>query len=98
MKKILFLMALAISVSAFAQKEEVMKKLQEYNFSNDFLTSSLKDADAEHFFNVKTTTINSSETKVEEGKFDPSKEIGERWILLSVDGGTPSKKDLKNYD
>lgn len=87
-----------ISISAFSQTEEVMKKLKEYNISSEVLSSNLKDADAEHFFDLKITTITDSDTKIEKGKFDPTKNIGERWMLLSVDGETPSKKDLKNFD
>lgn len=98
MKQLLFLIALTISMSSFAQKSKVMDKLKEYHFKDDFLTKNLKDADAEYYFDVKITTINSSETKIEEAKFDPSKNIGERWILLSVDGDSPSRKDLKNFD
>jgi hypothetical protein len=98
MKKILFFIALTISVSAFSQNEEVMKKLKEAGITSELLSSNLKDSDAEYFYDVKITTVNSSETKVEECKFDPTKKIGERWILKTVNGGTPSKKDLKNFD
>jgi len=98
MKKILFFIALTISVSAFSQNEEVMKKLKEAGITGEVLSSNLKDSDAEYFYDVKITTVNSSETKVEECKFDPTKKIGERWILKTVDGGSPSKKDLKNFD
>lgn len=98
MKQLLLLIALTTSLSTFAQKSEVINKLKEYHFTDEFLTTNLKDADAEHYFDVKITTINSPETKIEEAKFDPSKNIGVRWILLSVDGDNPSKKDLKNFD
>jgi len=98
MKKILFIVALTMSISAFSQNEEVMKKLKEAGITGEILSSNLKDSDAEYFYDVKITTVNSSETKVEECKFDPTKEIGKRWILKSVNGGSPSKKDLKNFD
>ena len=98
MKKLIILVVLSLSVSAFAQKSEVMKKLNEYNFSSKLVTTNLKDSDAEHFFDAKITTINSNETVVEKAKFDPTKEVGHKWILLSVNGEEPSKHDLKKFD
>jgi hypothetical protein len=98
MKKIIILLLSAISVSAFAQTDEISNKLKEYNISGDILTSNLKDADAEYSFDLKTATDNGTETKIETAKFDATKEIGERWILVSVNGQSPSKKDLKTFD
>ena len=98
MKQFLFLIALMISLSATSQKDMVSEKLEEYNFSSESLSSGLKDADAEHYFDAKLTTDDGTKIKVEEAKFDPTKNIGERWILVSVDGNAPSNKDLKNFD
>ena len=98
MKIILLIIAFAISIPSFSQKDEVLKKLQEYQFSDQFLVANLKDADADYFFNLKITTITSDETVIEQAKFDPTKNIGERWILLSTDGNTPTNKDYKKFD
>ncbi len=98
MKNILFIVALMISISAFSQNEEVLNKLKKAGITSDLLTSNLKDGDAEYFYDVKITTVNNSKKKVEECSFDPTKEIGKRWILKSVNGKSPSKKDLKNFD
>jgi len=98
MKVILLLLVFTISTSIYAQKSEVLEKFEEYQFSENFLTESLKDADATHSFDAKITTIDGTDTKIEEAKFDPKNEIGERWILISVNGNTPSKKELRQFN
>lgn len=79
-------------------KEEVLKKLEEYQITTETLTRNLKDANAEHYFDLKTTTIKGTMTRVVESTFDPSKNTGERWMLLSVDQNSPSAKDLTDFD
>ena len=87
-----------ISVSSFSQQDEIKKKFEEYNLKVDFLTENLKDADAQYSFNFKITTITSQDTKVKTGRFDATKPVGQRWILLKVNGNAPSKKELKDFD
>lgn len=98
MKKVFLFIAITISFNSYAQKEEVMAKLEAYNFSGELLTENLKDADADHFYSLKTTTITDTDTKVEEAKFDPTKSIGDRWTLELVNGSLPTKKEQKNFD
>ena len=98
MKQFTLLLALLVSLSAMAQKSVVLDKLKEYQFSEDLLTENLKDADAQYYFNLKTTTVETDKTKIEDGEFDPTRPIGQRWKLLSVDGNTPSKKEVKKYN
>jgi len=98
MKQFTLLLALLVSLSAMAQKSVVLDKLKEYQFSEGLLTENLKDADAQYYFNLKTTTVETDKTKIEDGEFDPTRPIGQRWKLLSVDGNTPSKKEVKKYN
>ncbi|RLD26542.1 MAG: hypothetical protein DRI54_02670 [Bacteroidetes bacterium] len=98
MKKVFLIIAIITSINSFAQKDEVLAKLEAYNFSGELLAENLKDADADHSFNYKVTTITDTDSKVEEAKFDPTKPIGERWTLELVNGSVPSKKDQKNFD
>lgn len=98
MKKIFLFIAIIATLNSYAQKDEVMSKLEAYNFSGELLTENLKDADADHFFNLKITTITDTDSKVEEAKFDPAKPIGDRWNLELVNGSVPSKKDQKSFD
>jgi hypothetical protein len=98
MKKAIFLFAIAFSLSMNDQLNEVKEKLNEYQISSDLLTKNLKDADAEHYFNLKTTTVNGTDTKVEFSHFDPTQVIGSRWILDNINGNTPTTKELKTFD
>ena len=92
MKKAVFLFAIAFSFSLNAQLNEVKEKLADYNISADLLSKNLKDADSEHSFNLKTTTVNGTDTKVERSHFDPTQVVGSGWILDDVNGNTPTTK------
>ncbi len=85
-------------MNLYAQLETVEKRLLELGIEEDFLTQNLKDSDAEHSFNLKTINISSTEKKVERARFDPTKPIGEKWILVDVNGQAPTKKELKQFD
>ena len=104
MKKLVLLPAIAIvaglliNSTVFGQKAEVEKKLQEYGIPSDFFVDNLKDENANYSFNIKTTTTTTGqETKVEEGTFDPTLPEGERWKLISVNGNTPTSKEIKQF-
>ncbi len=103
MKKTILLPVLAIVFglftysTTFGQKAEVEKKLKEYDIPHGFFEDNLKDENANHSFKIKTTTITSEETKVEEGTYDPTLADGERWKLISVNGNEPSNKENKQF-
>ena len=44
------------------------------------------------------TETTSDKTTVEKASFDPRKAEGSRWTLNTVDGRSPSKKDIKNFN
>lgn len=98
MKKVVFLAAVVLSFSMSAQLNGVKERLAEYNISADLFSQNLKDADAEHSFDLKTTTVNGTDTKVERSHFDPTLTIGSRWVLDDVNGNTPTTKELKTFD
>lgn len=99
MRLLLYLLLLIVlSNGAHAQLDEVRDKLEEYNFPIEVLKENLKDADADFYFDVENTTVSSTDTKIEKASFDPTKEIGERWNLLSVNGEAPSRKEYKSFD
>ena len=98
MKNSILLFVLLFGISASAQLNEVKEKLADYQISSDLLTKNLKDADAEHYFDLKTTTVNGTDTKVYLSHFDPAEPIGSRRVLKTVNGQTPSTKDLKDFD
>ena len=81
-----------------AQETNLEKKLAEYDFEHAFLTTTLKDADAQHFFNLRTTIMSLKDTTIEEIEFDPRRSIGSKWKLISVNGAEPTDDDLYHFD
>ena len=87
-----------ISLQVYAQDPALLTKLEEYDFETAFLTTTLKDADAEHRFNLTTTIKSSHDTMVEKIEFDPTREIGTRWQLITINGVPPTEDDLHEFD
>ena len=102
MKRIFILPIIAIGIftatTAFGQKAEVEKKLQEYDIPGDFFVDNLKDENANHSFKIKTTNISDQNTYVEVGTFDPTLTEGERWTLISVNGNEPTNSQKKQFN
>ncbi|MDG1902526.1 MAG: hypothetical protein P8I80_09860 [Bacteroidales bacterium] len=86
------------SLQIAAQNNNIKEVLKEHDFEIQFLTTSLKDGNAEYHFDVQISTTTGNKLKVEKAKFDPSKPVGERWVLLTVNNDTPSKDDLNKFD
>lgn len=86
-----------VTISSFAQKEEVLKRLAEYNIEGDFLAENLKDQDATHSFDLKCNNTSNGTTKVELAHFDATKPVGGKWTLKSVDGVTPTSHEIKQF-
>ena len=98
MKHVCLLVFLISTLSSCAENEAASEKLEKYKITADLLTRNLRDADAEHFFQLKSTLINGEEVKTVESTFDPTRDIGERWNLVSVNGSGPTAADHKEFD
>lgn len=98
MKYILLLCLIPGTLYVHAQTDEIKKLLDAYQVTGDLLTTNLKDADAEHYFELHSSTSNGGEISTYKSIFDPSKKVGQRWILKSVNGENPSAKDIRDYD
>ncbi len=98
MKKLLTWCLLTLSITAYGQKEAVMARLEELGIKANFLNTSLQDHDAVYYFNFKTITNNGTNNIVDAGYFDPRKPIGDRWVLETVNGESPTKKEFKKFD
>ena len=88
---------------AQAKAGDVKGKLGEYGVTLDQIENSLKDADAAYYFKASNTTISKSGdgndyTSVEVSEFDPRREVGERWKLLSMNGTEPSDDAAKSFE
>lgn len=98
MKTIITIILVSFTFSVFAQNEEALKKLEEYGVEEEMLMKNLKDADAEHYFKLKTTSITDTSTYTSLAEFDPSREIGKRWTLLEQNSKKPDEKTIKRYE
>ena len=98
MKVISIFLFSIFSLQIAAQNNNIKEVLKEHDFEIQFLTTSLKDGNAEYHFDVQISTTTGNKLTVEKAKFDPSKPVGERWVLLTVNNDTPSKDDLNKFD
>ncbi len=98
MKTLVAVVLLCSSFSVFGQKEVVEAKLNEYGLEKDFLNNSLRDQDAVHYYEFKITTNDGTKNIVQEGYFDPRVPVGQRWVLKTVNGAAPTKKELKKFN
>ncbi len=104
MKKQILLPLLAIAFglftysTAFGQKAEVDKRLQEYDIPQGFFEDNLKDENATHSFTIKSTNISGQNTFVEVGTFNPTFADGKRWTLVSVNGNEPTDSQKKQFN
>lgn len=92
------LLTLMAFISACTTNEEVLRELENHKITGELLTHNLRDADARHYFELKSVMINGEEKSITESTFDPTKEIGKRWTLVSVDGNTPTDQEQKDFD
>ncbi len=98
MKNIISFVLLLCTVPSFAQKDTVLEKLAIYGITEETLGTGLQDTDATHSFDIDITTNNGTKNIIEVGHFNPLKPIGERWILVTVNDKSPSKKEIKKFD
>ena len=97
--KILFaFLVMAVSLTSYGQKEEVVKKMVEYGFSEKDIDIKISQEDPNYSFKMRTTTKTGDDTSVEESTFDPTMAEGQKWKLESVNGNAPSSKELKNFN
>ena len=85
-----------------AQRNIIDTQLEAYNIPVDFVTQTLKNGDAEHYYKFRAVTWIPSrqgmEEIVEEGEFNPVLPVGERWKLLKINGRPPDKKEEKKFN
>ena len=97
--KVLFaIFIISVSMASYGQKDEVVKKMAEYGFSEKDLDIKISQEDPNYSFKMRTTTKTVDETNVEEASFDPTREKGYKWKIESVNGNVPSSKELKIFN
>ena len=104
MKKLIFLAIVAISSVAFTQNENAVELLKKHGFTPSNVLNMIDLSEAPYSFKSKLTThtfskeSNTDFTSVQDYTYDISKELGQRFLLTSNDGQTPSKSDIKHFN
>ena len=95
---LIVLFVFGIMFQATAQKEDIKKRLIDLGISSDLAFNNLSENSSDYSCNATMTETTSDKTTVEKASFDPRKAEGSRWTLNTVDGRSPSKKDIKNFN
>jgi len=106
MKKVFLTVTITIMVfvvmgttkQATAQKADIEKRLIDLGISGDLAFNNLSENSSDYSCNVTMTETTSDKTTVEKANFDPRKAEGSRWTLNTIDGRSPSKKDIKKFN
>ncbi len=107
MKKSILLIVL-ITISSMgklaAQESSASEILKQFGFTTDNVLSYIDLSNASYSFKAysKTKTVQeANHTSSESEKvytYDATKEAGQKFTLISVNGDTPRKKDIKHFD
>ncbi len=98
LKILVIILVMVVSLTSYGQKDEVVKKMVEYGFSEKDLDIKISQEDPNYSFKMRTTTKAGDDTSVEEASFDPARAEGQKWKIESVNGNAPSSKELKNFN
>lgn len=97
---ITILLASSICLNSFAQKDAVLKRLQELNINSSFLDKA-DDIKLYSYHAVNTTHSASFDTvnsKVGISVYDYNPTATPNYVLKSYDGRTPTDKELKTFN
>ena len=98
MKFLFIIFVMAVTLTSYGQKEEVVKKMVEYGYSEKDLDIKISQEDPNYSFKMRTTTKTNDDTSVEEASFDPTRAEGQKWKIETVNGNAPSSKEMKNFN
>ena len=99
----LFLFSI-LAIKTNAQDSKAISLLKQYGLSEDNILSNIDLSRANYSFSakVKSTTVqesnNTTNNKEQEYIYDATKNIGERFKLISVDNKEPKKKQIKRFN
>lgn len=87
----------ASGTMAMAQKPTVAEVLSKHGIDQNVLNPDNMKAPANYAFDLKETTTAAGKAKEIVAKFDPTLPEEEQWTVVSVDGKSPSKADIKTF-
>lgn len=98
LKTLLILFILVIfTLTASAQKPVVLSALSKHGIDAAVLNANNIQKPDGFTFDLKQTTITAGKQAVIMASFDPSKSKEEQWTVVSADGKSPSKSDIKTF-
>lgn len=86
-----------MSTGLFAQKSAVRQVLLQHQVDTNILSPDIKQRPEDLSFDYKYTSIASGQKKTTLAKFDATKTGDERWVVLSVNGNTPSANEISTF-
>ncbi len=95
---LLILIVFGTSKQATAQKAEIEKRLLELGLETDLAFNNLSENSTDYACNATMTETTSEKTTVETASFNPLNAQGSRWTLNTVNGESPSKKEIKKFN
>ena len=98
--KILIISILSlIPAASSAQLVNIKERLVEYNIPVDFLEHSIRNADRKFTFKYRMITGSPDGTPViYEIEYNPQRKNKDRWRLISVNGNSPEKKEIRDFN
>ncbi|MCT4623574.1 MAG: hypothetical protein N4A46_08125 [Schleiferiaceae bacterium] len=96
MKASILTAVLFITFFAKGQSPEADQMLGSYGINSQTLSYFFSDATSNFDYNFESNDLQNNE--VTSFSYDHKKGIGERWKLKSINGNSPSKKELKAFD
>lgn len=98
MKSLLALFLLVASTfTASAQKSAVLDALAKHHIDASILNPESIKEPSDYGYDLKQTTIAAGKESITIANFDPSKPKEEQWTVVSLDGKSPSKSDIKTF-
>ena len=92
------LIIMGMTEQTIAQKADVEKRLIELEIESDFNFKNLSENSSDYSCNATMTETTTDKTTVNKASFDPQKPEGSRWSLISTNGASPTKKDIKQFN
>lgn len=83
--------------NAMAQKSTVLNAFAKHNLDTKILDANIAKTPENLSFDVKVTSLVATKETVKEGSYDATKPEGQRWTLKSVDGKTPTAKEIDAF-
>lgn len=96
-KAFAFFVLVASTLSVSAQKNAVLDAFSKHGIDATILDPANVQEPDDYAFDFRQTTIAGGKTNVTIAKFDPSLPKEEQWTVVSMDGKSPSKGDIKTF-